>query len=911
MKKYLITSFFVLLLILNVNAQPGVPGQYFQAQIKQSGSDLQFILRPNPASNGGSNIANFKFDNLDFFIRYPLTDPLATFGSPVVNTTDFPGLIMTQDIFGPEAYGSEAGFRIVEWTSPFGNSTSTALTYNAGQEYIVFTVPVTNFSTNFQFSADNINGAPYFLTLTRNTATIGGFADYSAQGPGGSSSTHLFYGPPANLSSVGTSYYQTVVTAGTSASDHFRSITSGNWNSPGTWESSSVADFTSGVINPATLSPDNTANVISIRNTHTVTVTANVSTDQTFVNPGGTLVVNGSTLTVVNDGLTIQSSAAGTGRIGTSTGTITGNATVERFINDAGKRAWRLLSGKSVGGSQTIFNSWQEGGAVTANKGVWMTSGSTVLPGFDGSSINGASILIHDQTIPSWTSIPVANTNATALSARQGYMLFVRGDRNYTAANSPTYNTTVLKATGTLNQGNQPAATVSATGSGRTLVGNPYASSIDVDPIFLGNATLDQAMYVWDATLSGNFGVGGFKLVERNGGVYQQTPVVLGGGAVPDANSRYIHSGQAFLLKATGANANVVITESMKTASVSVVNPIVNTPGDQQLFVNLMVKNNNNVISLADGIRVRFDGAYNSNTSDDYVKMGNFDENISSFREGKKLIVEKRPMIVSKDTIFLRITNTGVKDYQFQIGTFDFVQTNASAFVEDSWLNTSTPINLRSITDINFSVTSDPASANQDRFKIVFATAGPLPVTFTNVKAQQQVKDILVEWKVSNQLNIAQYEVEKSIDGLNFSKVNAQASILTNTGNAGYNWLDVQAVEGDNFYRIRSIGNNGYIKISEVVKVTIGKGKQLITVYPNPVVNKLASVQFSNMEKGTYWLRLISTSGQVVSNQQLIHNGGSGIYPLKLNNDVTAGAYQLEITKLGGTTTNQTIIVSD
>ena len=76
MKKYLFTSIFVLSLVLSAQAQPGVPGQYFQAQVKQSGNLLQFFIRPNPASNGGTNIANFKFDNLEFFIRYPIANPM-------------------------------------------------------------------------------------------------------------------------------------------------------------------------------------------------------------------------------------------------------------------------------------------------------------------------------------------------------------------------------------------------------------------------------------------------------------------------------------------------------------------------------------------------------------------------------------------------------------------------------------------------------------------------------------------------------------------------------------------------------------------------------------------------------------------------------------------------------------------
>jgi hypothetical protein len=83
------------------------------------------------------------------------------------------------------------------------------------------------------------------------------------------------------------------------ATDYYRTISSGNWNSPATWESSPTADFSSGVLTPATRTPDFTANTISIRNGHTVTVTANVIVDQMTIATGANVLIKtGINLTV-------------------------------------------------------------------------------------------------------------------------------------------------------------------------------------------------------------------------------------------------------------------------------------------------------------------------------------------------------------------------------------------------------------------------------------------------------------------------------------------------------------------------------------------------------------------------------------------------------------------------------------
>ena len=542
---------------------------------------------------------------------------------------------------------------------------------------------------------------------------------------------------------------------------------------------------------------------------------------------------------------TLSSSASGTASVAAGSaagGYITGKVTVERFIADAGHRAWHLLSGKLVSGTQTIYNAWQEGGGtIVANKGTLITSnlynGSN---GFEATSIS-ASILTHNQggaAGPSW-NYNLSNTNSTVLSSNQGYMLFVRGDRNYTPANGPSYNTTVLRTTGTLNQGTLSAVTVSSTGSGRTLVGNPYASPIDFESIYNSNH-LDPNFYIWDPALTGNSGVGGFRIVERNtNGSYQQTPSLSGA----DANSRYIHSGQAIFLKATGGNASIVFTESAKVSTVSAVNPFMQPVGaDQQVITNLLLVNAGNTASLADGIRVRFARSYSAGTDDDILKIGNFAENISSYREGKKLIVERRPMISAKDTIFLRMTNLSVNHYRFQVNTKDFLQTGITAFLEDAYLGTKSILKLNGdITDIDFKVTADGASAGQDRFRIVFAT-------------------------LTRSLQLTTSSVVRPTTGTSAQQTLNNKQQTTNSSSI-------------------ALAKEGL------------KPETSITIYPNPVVNKTMQVQFTGMAKGIYQLRLISMMGQVQFVQQLNITEGGSQQSIKLGNNIAVGTYRLEIIK--------------
>ncbi len=208
MKKLIILSFLVAA-ITTAKSQ----ATYFQTQVKKSasGTSLEFYMRPNPT---GSNI-NLKFDNLDFFLRWPSTDVSPITGAPVVNTIDFPGLTITQQA-SDNPYGPESGYVIREWTSPSAGSTNTAITYTAGQEYLVFSVPVSNvISSNIELAGNNEDGIPYYFTVTKNTAGVGGESDQTSHNvTNGSVNNQLFYGASGSLSetpgSAGKNFYQKI-----------------------------------------------------------------------------------------------------------------------------------------------------------------------------------------------------------------------------------------------------------------------------------------------------------------------------------------------------------------------------------------------------------------------------------------------------------------------------------------------------------------------------------------------------------------------------------------------------------------------------------------------------------------------------------------------------------------------------
>jgi len=567
-------------------------------------------------------------------------------------------------------------------------------------------------------------------------------------------------------------------------------------------DASGTLNFTSGsrILKNLTLNSGTSATLGT-----TLDITAGATPGTVIVNSGATLTTGGN--------LTLKSDANGTARVGTSLGTITGNVNYERYINaDVVGRKWHLLSGQPVTTAQTIRQSWQENGSGASNLGTWITSPGGGN-GFDGSSIS-SSLLRYNQVTPAWAG--VSATNSGSLSDEQGYMLFIRGDRTDLPSNATTH-ATVLRATGTLKQGTQTSLSILATG-GYTLVGNPFASPIDFETFF-GTTNLQQSYYIWDPAYAGNYGVGGYCLVTRSGGGSPSRTPTTGS----DATLRYIHSGQAFFLKAVGSTALLVLDENSKTASTPVVNPIVHPKGDQQIYVEMRTVNSTGTL-LNDAVRVFFNQANSSGIADDVEKISNFGENLSVVNQSKNFIVENRPLVGKSDTVFLRIGNMATRNYRFRVRAIDFIQDNVTAWLEDAFTGKSTPISLSGDqSDIDFSVTSDPASAKPNRFRIVFR---------------------------------------------------APAKIVVNTG----------------------------------LVISDEKDQGAVTVFPNPVTNRIFSLKFVNMEKGLFQARILGLDGQAVFTRRFEHAGGDGVQNFRMEN-IPSGNYRLEITRPDGSRRMQALAV--
>ncbi|MEO9005200.1 MAG: T9SS type A sorting domain-containing protein, partial [Ginsengibacter sp.] len=319
--------------------------------------------------------------------------------------------------------------------------------------------------------------------------------------------------------------------------------------------------------------------------------------------------------------------------------------------------------------------------------------------------------------------------------------------------------------------------------------------------------------------------------------------------------------------------------------------------GFGQLRANLYIVSPNGSTVLMDGSLTQYYSDYSNNIDVmDARKMSNFSENWGMLRNDRVYVIERRHTIGGSDSIFFKMWNMRIITYQIELIASDLAQDGRQAILEDKYLKTSTPVNLNGNTFVNFSVNTDPDSKTPERFRIIFSNepaAGLLPLDFTSVNAFKKINSVEISWGTTNEKNVKQLDIERSLNGIDFSNLNFVAA--QNNWVNNYNWVDATPVEGNNYYRIVSRDLDGRKTYSKVMKVYVDKALQSIAVFPNPATINNFNLRMTNQPAGRYELRLINSSGQSFINKTIQYAGGSSIERIDLLSTIPKGIYQLEI----------------
>jgi Secretion system C-terminal sorting domain len=185
---------------------------------------------------------------------------------------------------------------------------------------------------------------------------------------------------------------------------------------------------------------------------------------------------------------------------------------------------------------------------------------------------------------------------------------------------------------------------------------------------------------------------------------------------------------------------------------------------------------------------------------------------------------------------------------------------------------------------------------------LVFTLIGILPVKLESFQATIKQNNVLLNWKVAQEYGITNYEIEKSSNGTDFSKIGAVAA----QSQTNYNFTEFNAGLGNFYYRLKIKEQDGSFNYSPVVKAKLnGKGLNMNTIYPSPAKEEL-KISIANTAKENAVLTIVDFNGKLVySNNLSLENG---ILEQKVNlSNLKSGMYIVKVSTATTTTMDKFI----
>ncbi|MAT52834.1 MAG: hypothetical protein CMN32_00020 [Saprospirales bacterium] len=123
--------------------------------------------------------------------------------------------------------------------------------------------------------------------------------------------------------------------------------------------------------------------------------------------------------------------------------------------------------------------------------------------------------------------------------------------------------------------------------------------------------------------------------------------------------------------------------------------------------------------------------------------------------------------------------------------------------------------------DLNFSVNTD---------------AMILPVELSAFETRLLPEGVKLFWTTASESANAGFQVERSIDAMNWTELTFVQGKGTTTEEQFYQWLDSRPLPGVNYYRLRQVDDDGSYSFSPTRMVHLPTDGTL-TMYPNPVAS--------------------------------------------------------------------------
>ncbi|NOT50313.1 MAG: T9SS type A sorting domain-containing protein [Chitinophagaceae bacterium] len=168
-----------------------------------------------------------------------------------------------------------------------------------------------------------------------------------------------------------------------------------------------------------------------------------------------------------------------------------------------------------------------------------------------------------------------------------------------------------------------------------------------------------------------------------------------------------------------------------------------------------------------------------------------------------------------------------------------------------------------------------------------------LPLQLGDFTALKKPTGIQLNWKTISEQNTSHFEVERSLDGSNYTTIGSVTAAGNSSSDQYYIYTDMQAPAKTVFYRLKMVDLDRKFTYSPVIAVKNNSSLLTLDLFPNPASDVL-QVQIPSERKEATKINIIDATGKQIHVQSIQLNEGTNAISIPVNH-LLKGTYYLVV----------------
>jgi hypothetical protein len=173
-----------------------------------------------------------------------------------------------------------------------------------------------------------------------------------------------------------------------------------------------------------------------------------------------------------------------------------------------------------------------------------------------------------------------------------------------------------------------------------------------------------------------------------------------------------------------------------------------------------------------------------------------------------------------------------------------------------------------------------------------------LPLKLISFAGKRNTDNISLAWLTANEVNVKQFVVERSNNGVDFSAIGTVAARNVTTAQSQYAYADKEIAALKNnkqiYYRLKMIDIDGTFSYSNVAVINPSASVTRFSTYPNPVKGSVVYVELKETAQSNLQIRIEDVTGKVYNRYTINRSNTTGAIPVNIKS-LANGVYMLTV----------------